>query len=71
MTYSLLEFYNSISAEVNPKFYDEKFARIMFTSFIGSDKIAKNVQYDAKDGTVLFMKGIFQCLYVYQIIKFN
>lgn len=64
MTYSLLEFYNSIGAEVCPKFYDEKFARIMFTSFIGSDKIAKNFQYEAQDSTVLFMKSMFHCLYI-------
>lgn len=57
MTYSLLEFYNSLS-EVNPKFYDEKFARIMCTSFIGTEKVAKSFQYNPKHEVVLFMKGM-------------
>lgn len=57
MTYSLLEFYNSIAGDVNPKFYDEKFARIMFTSFIGSDKVAKTFAFDPRNSTILLMKG--------------
>lgn len=57
ITYELLEFYNSLSGVI-PKFYDEKFARIMFTSFIGSEKVAKAFEYDPKNNVVLFMKGM-------------
>lgn len=57
ITYSLLEFYNTFNGGPNPLYHDEKFARVLFTSFIGTGKIAKFMKLNAEDKTILLMKG--------------
>lgn len=57
ITYALLEFYNSMDFDKNPEYYDEKFMRILFTSFIGAGKVDQFINADPENMTILLIKG--------------
>lgn len=57
-----------MSSAIALKIHDERFARIMFTTFIGSDQVAKNFRYDPLSKTAMLMKGNDNCFFQFQTV---